>query len=180
MVFPDASMRAEKRTSVIKQLMQRLRRVLAQGSPAYAEVKLAYMDKRGGLLKLREIIRSMSRSVAGGSDFVQAAQQTTKRTKLVEQLVSMLENAGFDEVNRFQGGATPSMAPSMPMGRADPSVVAQSNLAQLASIDPPFPYDAAYPDNSLIQMAPKVEYTQRLGIVTPSLVQGRVICPREP
>lgn len=71
----------------------------------------------------------------------------------------MLENAGFDEVNRFQGGATPSMAPSMPMGRADPSVVAQSNLAQLASIDPPFPYDAAYPDNSLIQMAPKVEYT---------------------
>jgi hypothetical protein len=72
------------------------------------------------------------------------------------------------------------MAPSMPMGRADPSVVAQSNLAQLASIDPPFPYDAAYPDNSLIQMAPKVEYTQRLGIVTPSLVQGRVLCPREP
>lgn len=70
MVFPDASMRAEKRTSVIKQLMQRLRRVLAQGSPVYAEVKLAYMDKRGGLVKLRDIIRSMARSVAGGSDFV--------------------------------------------------------------------------------------------------------------
>jgi hypothetical protein len=67
----------------------------------YAEVKLAYMDKRGGIVKLRDIIRQLARQVPGGSEYVTAASQTTKRTRLVEQLVSLLENAGFDEMNRF-------------------------------------------------------------------------------
>jgi hypothetical protein len=66
------------------------------------------------------------------------------------------------------------------MQRGDAMSVAANQLSQLASIQPPFPYSTRLPEGALVNPLSKVEYTQRLGVVSPSLVQGRVLCPREP
>jgi hypothetical protein len=157
--------------------MKRLRN--ATSAPVYAEVKLAYTTKPSGVSLLRDIVSNVASSIPSSQQFVDAAQRATKRTQMVELLVSMLEAAGHDQTNRFTGGSS-AMAPSLPYGRGDPGAVVSNQLQQLAAVQPPFPYSTRMPEGALVQPLHKVEYTQRLGVVSPSLVQGRVLCPREP
>jgi hypothetical protein len=110
-MFTDANTRTQSRTTAIKPLMKRLRN--ATSSPVYDEVKLAYQSKPNSVALLRDIVENVSSSVPSSQEFSQAARRATKRTQLVELLVTMLESSGFDRSNRFQGGATASMAPSL-------------------------------------------------------------------
>jgi hypothetical protein len=156
--------------------MKRLRKVA--GSDVYLEVANAFMDENNSLPRLRDVVRSAARAVPSSGEYEQAASRATKRTQMVDLLVKMLEDAGYNKSNKFTGVS--SSAPSLPMDRTEALAMASNQLQQLASVQPPFPYPSSLPDGALVHQLPKVEYTQRLGIVSPSLVQGRVLCPREP
>lgn len=106
--------------------------------------------------------------------------KVTKRTELMRRLVTMLENAGYGKGNQFRAanfaGLPEDKFPMQRMGSGD----IFSGSTHVSRIQPPFPYATRGPAREIVEPHSRVMYTQPLGIVTPSPVEGPVLCPRAP